>query len=243
MTRRGTATHHRGSVPYGALSDTGGAPVRTAVLLRAAALCIAAFLSCSCAMMRRPTAAVPADEAMAARIAGAISGIAAEYRINPFDLLEVTVYQEPDLTRSVRVSQDGSITFPLVGRVELAGLTVMEAEQRLAKLLEADYLVNPQVSIFIKEYHSKKVFIIGEVRNPGSFNVPQDKPLTVLEAVALAGGFTNVAAADDIRVIRVVNGAQQYMRVRASEITRGGDKSKDLILAPNDIIFVPERLF
>lgn len=241
MIHRGTDTQHRGVVRSVAPAHVGDMTRRT-VGLRTIALCAAAVLCGGCAL-RRTSSAVPPDESVAARVASAMSGIAAEYRINPFDLLEITVYQEPDLTRSVRVSQDGSITFPLIGKVDIAGLSVMEAERRIAQLLEADYLVNPQVSIFIKEYHSKKVFIIGEVRNPGSFNVPQDKPLTVLEAVALAGGFTNVAASDDIRVIRVVDGTQKYLRVRASEITRGGDKSKDLVLVPNDIIFVPERLF
>jgi capsular exopolysaccharide synthesis family protein len=165
-----------------------------------------------------------------------------KYAINPFDLLEINVYQEPDLVRTVRVAQDGNITLPLAGKVQVSGLAVIEAEEKIAGLLK-NYLVNPQVSVFIKEYNKKLVFIMGEVIRPGSYNIPQDKQLTVLEAITIAGGFTKVASIDGTRIIRVENGVQQYIQVRISDITKAGDKSKDIILKPNDIIFIPERVF
>ncbi len=166
-----------------------------------------------------------------------------EYKINPTELLQITVYQEPDLERTVRVTNDGYISFPLIGKVMVAGLTVIEAENKLALLLGKDYIVSPQVSIFVKEFQAEKVVIIGEVKTPGSYDLPHGRALTLLEAIALAGGFTKVASADSIRVIRVEDGKQKYIPVKASDITRGGDKSKDIILEPGDIIFIPERMF
>lgn len=166
-----------------------------------------------------------------------------EYKINPSDLLEISVYQEPDLNKIIRVSQDGYISFPLIGKVKIEGITVIEAEEKIAALLGQDYLINPQVTVFIKEYYSKKVVIMGEVKRPGSYEFPQGRDLTVLEAIALAGGFSNVAAIDKTKVIRVENGIQKYIQIKITDITQGGDKSKDIILKPNDIIFVPERIF
>jgi len=166
-----------------------------------------------------------------------------EYKINPSELLDITVYQEPDLERTVRVTNDGYISFPLIGKVHVAGLTVIEAESKIASLLGQGYLIDPQISVFIKEFQTEKVVIIGEVKNPGSFDLPQDRELTLLEAIALAGGFTKVASIDGIRVIRVENGVQKYIPVRVSDITKEGDKSKDIVLKPGDIIYVPERIF
>ncbi len=172
-----------------------------------------------------------------------VEDISSNYRINPFDLLDISVYQEPDLTKTVRVTKEGFISFPLIGKVQIAGLDILAAEQRIAELLEKDYLVNPSVTVLVKEYNTKKVFVMGEVKTPGSYNIPQDRELTVLESIALAGGFSNVAAIDNTKVIRVENGSKRYINVKISDITKRGDKAKDLILKPNDIIFVPERIF
>jgi len=166
-----------------------------------------------------------------------------EYKINPSELLQITVYQEPDLERTVRVTNDGYISFPLIGKVMVAGLTVIEAESKIASLLGQDYIIDPQISIFVKEFQTEKVVIIGEVKTPGSYDLPQGRVLTLLEAIALAGGFTKVASIDNIRIIRVEGGKQKYIPVRVSDITKGGDKSKDLILSPGDIIYIPERIF
>ncbi|OGS18334.1 MAG: hypothetical protein A3J83_06560 [Elusimicrobia bacterium RIFOXYA2_FULL_40_6] len=158
-------------------------------------------------------------------------------------MIDVSVYQESDLSKTLRVSQDGYISYPLIGKVKLAGLSISEAEKILADLLGKDYLVDPQVTVFVKEYHSNKVVVMGEVKNPGSYEFPQGRELTVLEAIALSGGFSNIAALDKTKVIRVENGIQKYIQIKISDIIQSGDKSKDIILKPNDIIFVPERMF
>jgi polysaccharide export outer membrane protein len=166
-----------------------------------------------------------------------------EYRVNPFDVLEISVYQEPDLNKTVRVSQDGYVSFPLIGKVAVAGMDILSAEDKIADLLRKDYLVSPDVTILVKEYSTKKVFVMGEVKNPGSYSIPQEKNLTVLESIAMAGGFNGVAAMDGTRIIRVENGAKKNIEVKISDITKRGDKSKDIPLKPNDIVYIPQRLF
>lgn len=165
-----------------------------------------------------------------------------EYRISAHDLLEVIIFQEDELTRKLRVSASGMVTLPLIGALKVGGLTLIEAENLVAQKLANGYLVDPQVTMFVKEYYSKKVYILGQVKHPGSYEIPAERGLTVLEAIALAGGFTNVAAADRTRILRTTPETPETILVKASDITKG-DKSKDILLEPNDIVFVPETLF
>jgi polysaccharide export outer membrane protein len=165
-----------------------------------------------------------------------------DYKLCGADLLDVTVFQQPDFNRKVRVSQNGTISFPLIGTVTVGGLSVGEAEAVISRKLAA-YLINPQVSIFITEYGNKKVFVLGEVKKPGSYDLPTESQLTVLEAISLAEGFTAVAAPDRTKVIRVVDGKNQVFMIVVSDITRNGQKEKDITLEPNDVIYVPQSFF
>lgn len=166
-----------------------------------------------------------------------------EYKISPLDLLEISVYQEDDLVKIVRVSQNGEIAFPLIGMVKVAGLTVPEIEQKMAYLLNKDYIVNPQVSVFIKEYRSKKVHILGAVVKPGTYEFPYEQELTFMELIAQSGGFAKVAALDATRIIRTEAGIEKNLTVKVTDIIKKGDRSKDILLKPNDIIVVPETFF
>lgn len=165
-----------------------------------------------------------------------------DYKISGADLLEISVYQQPDLERKLRVSQNGTVSFPLVGIVKVGGLSVAGAEAALSKRLQ-EFIIDPQVSIFIKEYGNKKVFVLGEVKTPGSYELPTESRLTVLEAISLAGGFTAIAATDRTKVIRTVEGKSQSFVVEVSAITKRGEKDKDLPLEPNDVIYVPQSFF
>lgn len=129
-----------------------------------------------------------------------------EYVVQPDDILEIAVYGEEDLTKIARVSQDGCITYPLLGRVFANGLTVSELEQKLTDLLEEDYLVNPQVGVFVKEFAG--IYIYGQIEKPGCY--PLGRDLTVFEAITLAGGFTSIAAANGTKVLRQENGEKSY---------------------------------
>lgn len=199
----------------------------------------------ACASTRH-AARPPASPDLAAQAAlqAALSIVreqAQDYRISPYDLLEVSVYQEKDLFRQVLVNPSGKVSLPLAGEVEVAGLTLLEAEAKLAGLFKA-YLIDPHVSIFTKEYHSQKVFVLGEVTKPGAYAIPVDRPMTVVEAIAVAGGFTKIAAPDKTRVVRGLNGHAQYLTIPVRQIA-SGDGSEDLTLKPGDVIFVPQAFF
>mgnify|MGYP001588818398 FL=1 len=165
-----------------------------------------------------------------------------DYRIGGADLLHITVYQQADLDRKLRVTQNGTISLPLIGDVKVGGLSVSEAQDAISTKLK-DFVVSPQVTIFIDEYGNKKVFVLGEVKTPGSYELPTESKLTVLEAVSLAGGFTPIAALDRTKVIRVVDGKNQSYIIEVSAITRRGEKERDIPLEPNDVIYVPQSFF
>lgn len=164
------------------------------------------------------------------------------YKIQPGDLIEVTVFKETDMNRTIRVSGDGTITFPLAGNVKISEMSVPEAEALLAQRL-SEFLVNPQVTAFIKEYGNKQIYVLGEVTKPGAIVIPAERRLTVLEAITLAGGFTPLAAPDRTKVLRNSKGQNQSIQVEISRITKQGDKSADIFLEPNDTVFIPQSFF
>ena len=166
-----------------------------------------------------------------------------EYKIETGDVLTITVYEQPDLTTKARVGPKGDITFPLLGNVNLTGLTVNGAEEKITSLLKEDYLVNPQVNVFIEEYHPKKVFVMGFVNNPGEYELFKDRPTTVLEAITMAGGFKQGAAQNGTKVIRMKDGEKVTIPIKITDITNRGDKDMDIAIKAGDIIVVPESFF
>ncbi|MDD2706365.1 MAG: polysaccharide export protein [Verrucomicrobiae bacterium] len=171
------------------------------------------------------------------------SHLVKDYRILALDVLSISVFQEPDLTRDVKVSQTGYITFPLLGKVQVAGLLVSEVEAKLAGLLGKDYIKNPQVSVMIKEYSPRRVSVLGEVKNPGSFDIPAEERLSLLQAIARAGGFNNVAKTDAVVIRRVRGGKEEKFQVNATELLRSKGEKKDVELLPGDVVVVPTRFF
>ena len=164
------------------------------------------------------------------------------YHLQPGDLLEIQVFMEDNMERTLRVSGGGSVTFPLVGNVPVAGYTVAEAEDQLANALKT-YLKNPQVSILIKEYGNKTVYVLGQVSKPAAIQIPPEKELTVLEAITSVGGFTDVAATSKVRVLRMEGGRQKTLDVDVTQITKQGNKAMDIPLQPGDVVFVPQSMF
>jgi polysaccharide export outer membrane protein len=166
-----------------------------------------------------------------------------DYRVVSLDVLSITVFQEPDLTREVKVSQTGYITFPLLGKVYVAGLLVSEVETKLADLLGKDYIKNPQVSVIIKEYSPRRVSVLGEVKKPGSFEIPAEERLTLLQAVARAEGFTSIAKTDSVIVRRLKDGKEEKIEINATELLKSKGEKKDVDLQPGDVVVVPTRFF
>ncbi|MDD4004275.1 MAG: polysaccharide export protein [Elusimicrobiaceae bacterium] len=164
------------------------------------------------------------------------------YEIQPGDLLEITIYQEPEMNRTVRVSGQGTVNIPLAGNTAIGGITVPKAEELLSEKL-SQYLKFPQVSVLIKEYSNKQVYVLGEVKKPGSIELPMERKLSVLEAITLSGGFTEIAAQDRTRILRKKNGKSEFISVQISRITKEGDKNADILLEPSDVVFVPQSFF
>lgn len=164
---------------------------------------------------------------------------AASSTLGPSDVLEVRVYQEPELSGVYQVGSAGDVIFPLCKRVEVAGLTPNEAAERLRACLAQGFMRDPQVSVLVKEYNSKKVFVFGEVQKPGTF-VFEDG-MSIVQAVTLAGGFTKTAAQNSTSVTRRVNGAESKMKVTVQDIALG--KAPNFVLEPGDIVYVPESMF
>ena len=164
------------------------------------------------------------------------------YKLQPGDLVEIQVFREDTMSRTLRVSGNGTITFPLVGVVEVGGCSLEEAEERLMSRL-SDYLKNPQVSMLVKEYGNKTVYVLGQVQKPAAIQIPPEKPLTVLEAITSVGGFTDIANTSKVRVLRMQNGKQTTLDVDVSQITKQGNKALDISLLPGDVVFVPQSMF
>ncbi|HXY40948.1 MAG TPA: polysaccharide biosynthesis/export family protein [Vicinamibacteria bacterium] len=155
------------------------------------------------------------------------------------DLLEVRVFEEADLSGPYRVSPGGTIDFPLCGKVKVEGLNGSSAADLLTKCLGEKYLKRPQVSVLVREYNSKKIFVFGEVQKPGTF--PYDEDMSIIQAITMAGGFTKVASKNDIAVTRQVEGRETKIRVPVADIGTG--REKNFRLQPGDIVFVPESIF
>jgi polysaccharide biosynthesis/export protein len=159
-----------------------------------------------------------------------------DYRIAPLDLLEISVFGVPDLSRSVQVSSSGVISLPLIKQVKAAGLTQNQLEQALAAKLEKTYLQSPQVSVFVKEYNSQRITVDGAVQKPGIF--PIVGKVSLLQAVALAQGLSTVADPSGVLVFRTVNDKRLVARFDLNQVRSG--KIDDPFLQAGDIVMVDE---
>lgn len=155
------------------------------------------------------------------------------------DMFEVRVFRQDDMTGTYSVSSEGTISFPLIGEVEVAGKTPADVERELRERLAEGYLKNPQVSVLVKEYKSKKISVFGQVREPGTFAYSEG--MTVVEAVAQAGGFTDLARKNAVSVTRAVGKEKTKFTVPVEDIGEG--KADNFYLRPGDVVFVPRRLW
>lgn len=168
--------------------------------------------------------------------AGAEAGDA--YRIAAGDLLDVVVFDAPELSRPVRVTEQGEVSIPLLGATPAAGLTTGELEARLADGLRGRYMVDPQVTIAVTEMRSDPIYVTGEVNKPGAFPLEAGRRITVLQAVTLSEGLAPMAAKSRAMIIRTGEaGTRVRIPVHLGEMLAG--TSPDLPLQPNDIVFVP----
>lgn len=155
------------------------------------------------------------------------------YRIGPLDVVEVSVFKVPDLSKTVQVADTGSINLPLVGEVPAAGHTAQEVERDLTKRLGAKYLQSPQVTVFVKEYNSQRITIEGAVKKPGVYPVRGGS--TLLQIIATAEGLTDVAE-NDVAIFREVGGKRTAAKFNIEEIRSG--KTQDPPIQQGDTIVV-----
>lgn len=182
----------------------------------------------------------PASRAQSSNISG--QSVAARPHDDSFiigndDLLAINVWKEPDVSRSIPVRSDGKISLPLIGELQAAGQTPAKLEQDIAERLK-NYISEPEVTVIVQQINSQKINILGMVNRPGSYVLAGS--MTVLDAIAQAGGFRDFAKQKSIYVLRQnVDGTQTRLSFNYKEVVKGINPAQNLKLQPRDSIIVP----
>jgi polysaccharide biosynthesis/export protein len=215
------------STNNGVFSTTGGATAAATAESGDAGAGVTAFAATS------PTPIHSAAAAEAARklTAGATPGNSA-YRIGPLDVLDVSVFKVPDLSKTVQVGDDGQISYPLIGEVPAAGRTTHELERDLAKRLGDKYLRSPQVTVLVREYNSQRITVEGAVKNSGVYAMKGNTSL--VQAMAMAGGIDSTIGSGDVVIFRTIDGRRSVARFDIDAVKKGD--AEDPQLQPGDVV-------
>lgn len=160
----------------------------------------------------------------------------AAYTVQPGDVLEISVWKEPDLQRQVLVRPDGAFSFPLVGEVDARGKTVADLNKIVSERLTR-YISGAVVTISIQEIKGNKIFVIGQVNKPGEFIV--NPSVNIMQALSMAGGMTAFAAVNDIVVLRGQGKAQTATPFHYADVSRGRSLDQNVQLVSGDVVVVP----
>ena len=190
-------------------------------------LCLAMMLGCS----PRFTPADPQAEA-------ALVALTAQenYQMGPEDVLEISVWKEPDLTKQLVVRPDGKITYPLVGEIQAAGLTVKQLQEEISKRL-AKYVTDANVTVILLKTQHYKIYVTGKVNKPGDFIV--GRPTNVMQAISMAAGVTPFASPKSIVVLRKTGGKDEIYPFDYNAVSRGESLEQNRTLLPGDVVVVP----
>ena len=199
-------------------------------LLAIASVCVCG-VAVAHAQAPKPLPTPPAARAADAVVIPADDG---DYKIGPEDVLDISVWKNQELSRTVPVRPDGKVSLPLVNDIQAAGLTPSRLRQELTRRL-SEYVPSPEVAVIVREVHSGKVSVVGQVRSPGRYEVRS--PATVLELIALAQGFTDFASRDRIVVLRQ-SATPSRITFNYRKITDGTEQD-NFFVQPGDIIVVP----
>ncbi|MGC3990952.1 MAG: polysaccharide biosynthesis/export family protein [Chthoniobacteraceae bacterium] len=184
----------------------------------------------------------PATATTVSPITGTTIATSPNYVLSPNDLLDIKVHDEEDLRTIVRIPQDGLITFPLIGVIKVGGRSVSDATEYIRSRLQADYLVNPQVNLTITEYAKRHFTIIGQVQRPGAYDIPDEQQIDLLDAIAMAGGYTRIANASSISLKRKVDGKDVVYHLNANKMAKL--KGQEIFkVQEGDTIVVAESIF
>jgi polysaccharide biosynthesis/export protein len=168
--------------------------------------------------------------------------VGSNYVLKPSDVIEIDVYQEQDLNKTVRIEGDGTVSLALVGKIKVAGMTVAESKSLVTNLYNRDYLVDPQVSVLVVSFSPKVIRILGSVNRPGVVEIPHDRDMMLTEAMAMVNGITRLGNPKSLKIKRVdENGRSRQMEVNFTKIVTDPDV-KDIVLQEGDTIWVPERI-
>jgi polysaccharide export outer membrane protein len=159
------------------------------------------------------------------------------YTVKPGDVLQISVWKEPDLQGPVLVRPDGAFSFPLAGQMDARGKSVQELQQMITDKLRK-YISDPVVTVSIQEIKGNKVYVIGQVNKPGDFVV--NPRVDVMQALSMAGGTTPFAALGDIMILRRTDsGQQQALPFRYTDVVRGRNLDQNITLQAGDVVVVP----
>jgi len=172
------------------------------------------------------------------------------YKVGTEDVLSITVWSEPELDKTVIVSPDGTINYPLLGNIPVAGMSVREIDEKITRMLEMDYLVDPHVDVMVKEYHSQKVLVLGEILHPGLYILTG--PTSLLEIISKAGGVSDKVGnkvnilrsnpeesrARDGENIPILLEASKSFSVDLDKLLKKGNLASNIELQPGDIVFL-----
>ena len=189
-----------------------------------------------------PSAATDLTKSTSSATSAPPASIAQSYTLSPSDVVQVKVYQEDDLETKVRIARDGTTSFPLIGVIKLGGKTVEQAANLIRDELAKDFLVNPQVTLTVIEYAKRRFTVLGQVQKPGTFEIPNEESVTLLQAIAMAGGYTRLANKGNITVTRSTGGRKTMFSLDVHQATND-PKVPPFIIIADDTITVPERIF
>jgi polysaccharide biosynthesis/export protein len=214
------------------------------MLLVRATLAVSIFSGLSLFAQANPSKPVasPPTATQTANNTGNASGAPAKPHDNTFvigndDVLAINVWKEPDISRSIPVRSDGKISLPLVGELQAAGETPEQLEQQIAGKLKS-YIAEPEVTVIVQQINSQKFNILGQVNKPGAY--PLTNSLTVLDAIALAGGFRDFAKQKSIYVLRQnADGGQTRLNFNYKDVVKGKDGAQNVRLQARDTIVIP----
>ena len=217
---------------------------------RLISLLISYFVVCSSILLAQESGSSDSSGSGSSGISGSGSGggsavgmvVGDNYVLKSSDVIQIEVYQEKDLDKSVRIEGDGTVALALIGKVKVAGMTVAEAQSLVTDLYNRDYLVDPQISVLVVSFSPKVIRILGSVNRPGVVNIPPDRDLTLTEAIAGVNGVSRLGNPKALKIKRVdEDGRARQMEVNFSKIVTDPDV-KDIILKEGDTIWVPERI-
>lgn len=172
-------------------------------------------------------------------VADTLPGTPESEVLGPGDIVTVRVFREPELSGKYQVPASGPNELPLIGNVEMSGKTPQQLQKELGARFADGFLVDPQVTVFVEERNSQRIYVLGQVQKPGTF--AYNASMTVIEAITMAGGFSQLASRNGVKLSRTVNGKETVLKIPVGSISSGS--ASNVRLQPGDIIFVPEALF